>query len=288
MFITGADRAIRVQCQYQAAEKHVGANFGVNDLPWNKHAEPIAMPVCRYDILAESADGPLLSSASVGQRVYHKWTCETSTPEFFCMRVHSCTVEDGHGSSVSILNEAGCAVDDVLLRNLNYTGLVAGQTALVYKYADHDTLFFQCQVSITVRDPRDVNELARGCPRPVCDSGNETPVEVKGIQSRTDSELAVLQVRQPRESNVNKTASHSQESTLPPFEVLDVTANLLATDNFDQPTQSPSESPSKTKTICLPGPALAGIIFIIALVSISTIVALIHRIKHRRRLYVIN
>ena len=66
----------------------------------------------------------------------------------FCMKVHSCNVDDGKGDSVEILDEDGCAKDKYVLNNLEYpTDLMAGQEAHIYKFADRSELFFQCQVT---------------------------------------------------------------------------------------------------------------------------------------------
>lgn len=72
-------------------------------------------------------------------------------------------MDDGHGDTIQILNEEGCALDKFLLNNLEYpTDLMAGQEAHVYKYADRSQLFYQCQISITVKEPHGE------CARPKC------------------------------------------------------------------------------------------------------------------------
>lgn len=50
-----------------------------------------------------------------------------------------------------------------MLNNLEYpTDLQAGQEAHVYKYADRSQLFYQCQISITIKEPNSE------CARPQC------------------------------------------------------------------------------------------------------------------------
>lgn len=44
----------------------------------------------------------------------------------------------------------------------NILDLMAGQEAHVYKYADRSQLFYQCQISITIKEPNGE------CPRPQC------------------------------------------------------------------------------------------------------------------------
>uniref|UniRef100_A0A1I8C1J8 ZP domain-containing protein n=1 Tax=Meloidogyne hapla TaxID=6305 RepID=A0A1I8C1J8_MELHA len=114
-------------------------------------------------ILEGGPTGQPIQFAIIGQQVYHKWTCDSETIDTFCAVVHSCTVDDGNGDTVQILNEEGCALDKFLLNNLEYpTDLTAGQEAHVYKYADRSQLFYQCQISITIKEPHSE------CARPKC------------------------------------------------------------------------------------------------------------------------
>lgn len=77
--------------------------------------------------------------------------------------MHSCVVDDGKGDKVELLNADGCALDKYLLNNLEYpTDLMAGQEAHVYKYADRSQLFYQCQITITIKEPNSE------CQRPQC------------------------------------------------------------------------------------------------------------------------
>ncbi|VBB35057.1 unnamed protein product, partial [Acanthocheilonema viteae] len=102
----------------------------------------------------------------VGQPVYHKWTCDSETEDTFCALVHSCFVDDGNGDTVQILNDEGCALDKYLLNNLEYpTDLIAGQEAHVYKYADRSQVFYQCQITITIKEPNGECERPK-CPEP--------------------------------------------------------------------------------------------------------------------------
>ena len=47
-----------------------------------------------------------------------------------------------------------CALDKYLLSNLEYpSDLMAGREAHVYKYADKENMYFNCQISITIKQP---------------------------------------------------------------------------------------------------------------------------------------
>ncbi|VDD97674.1 unnamed protein product [Enterobius vermicularis] len=163
LFVTKVDRAYRVQCFYMEADKTVSTQLEVSEITTAFQTQIVPMPICRYEILDGGPTGQPIQFATIGQQVYHKWTCDSETVDTFCALVHSCTVDDGRGDTIEILNGDGCALDKYLLNNLEYpTDLMAGQEAHVYKYADRSQLFYQCQISITIKEPN------ADCPRPQC------------------------------------------------------------------------------------------------------------------------
>ncbi|VDO40696.1 unnamed protein product [Onchocerca flexuosa] len=175
LFVTKVDRAYRVQCFYMEADKTVSSQIEVSEMTTAFQTQLVPMPICRYEVVCLSAcfrsrqlldggpTGQPVQFAVVGQAIYHKWTCDTETVDIFCALVHSCFVDDGNGDTVQILNEEGCALDKYLLNNLEYpSDLIAGQEAHVYKYADRPQLFYQCQITITIKEPNSE------CERPTC------------------------------------------------------------------------------------------------------------------------
>ncbi|CAI4222323.1 unnamed protein product [Auanema sp. JU1783] len=162
-FVTKVDRAYRIQCFYMEADKTVSTQIEVSDLTTAFQTQIVPMPICKYEILNGGPTGEPVQFATIGQQVYHKWTCDSETTDTFCAVVHTCTVDDGNGDKIQILDENGCALDKFLLNNLEYpTDLMAGQEAHVYKYADRSQLFYQCQISISVKEPNSE------CARPQC------------------------------------------------------------------------------------------------------------------------
>ncbi|RCN50440.1 zona pellucida-like domain protein [Ancylostoma caninum] len=152
-FITKVDRAFRISCFYMEASKDVGSQIDVSEMTTTSVTHLVQMPVCRYDILEGGPNGIPVEFGKIGQQVYHRWSCASETVNTFCMLVHSCSVDDGKGDRVAILDSDGCAMDRYLLNNLEYPeDLLAGQEAHVYKYADRDSLYFQCQISIQVKE----------------------------------------------------------------------------------------------------------------------------------------
>ncbi|GMR36503.1 hypothetical protein PMAYCL1PPCAC_06698, partial [Pristionchus mayeri] len=165
LFITMIDRSYRVQCFYVENDRQVRARVGVEELSTTLVTSSPNLPSCKYEILDGSITGPPVSSASIGQKVFHKWSCTTDAVDTYCITVHSCDVNDGIGQKVSIIDEEGCAVDERLISQLEYSGdLVAGQLSHVFKYADKEELFYECHISISLK------EVAAQCPRPVCPS----------------------------------------------------------------------------------------------------------------------
>uniref|UniRef100_A0A914WMY4 ZP domain-containing protein n=2 Tax=Plectus sambesii TaxID=2011161 RepID=A0A914WMY4_9BILA len=169
LFETKIDRAYRIQCFYMEADKTVSQELEVSMLTTGFATEVVPMPICRYEILEGGPSGAPIRYALIGQQVYHKWTCDTETVNTFCMLVHSCFVDDGQGDRVDLLTAEGCGIDKNLLNNLEYpTDLMAGQEAHVFKYADRANLYFNCQITITIKEPNGA------CPLPVCPEPNSS------------------------------------------------------------------------------------------------------------------
>ncbi|PIO74545.1 zona pellucida-like domain protein [Teladorsagia circumcincta] len=204
MFVTKVDKSYRVQCFYAETAKTVTQNLNVsegNDMQKNvlviigdQDAAPsegrssnvlhdvahkladetltstVPLPECRYQVLAGGKDGTPLKFASVGQQVYHEWTCDpqgkNETDSSFCATVHSCNVREEGGREVQLLDENGCAVDRYLLNNLEYTSdLTGGQMSQVFKFADQPSLFFQCQIRLSLKEGPVCKRSSDDCPK---------------------------------------------------------------------------------------------------------------------------
>ncbi|KAK6747820.1 hypothetical protein RB195_000795 [Necator americanus] len=172
-FLTKVDRAYRVSCFYMEADKDVTSLIAVSDITTESVTGIVQMPICKYEILEGGPYGIPVQYSTIGQQVYHKWTCTSETVNTFCMVVHSCSVDDGNGDRVDILDSNGCALDRYVLNDLEYPeDLLAGQEAHVYKYADRDSLYYQCQISLQVKENGE-------CVRPICaDFFNSPPFKV--------------------------------------------------------------------------------------------------------------
>ena len=174
------------------ADKTVSAEIAVSDLTTAFQSQLVPMPICRYDVLDGGPTGEPVSFAQVGDQVYHKFTCDTETVDTFCMVVHSCFVDDGNGDSVTIINDDGCALDRFVLNNLEYpTDLMAGQEAHVYKYADRSQLFYQCQITITIKEP------GEECSRPQCEEPTGTIAAAGTLSNTSGTGASPASTRRP-------------------------------------------------------------------------------------------
>jgi hypothetical protein len=251
-FVTKVDRAYRVQCFYMEADKTVSAQLEVSEITTQFQTQIVPMPVCKYEILEGGPTGQPIQFAIIGQQVYHKWTCDSETIDTFCAVVHSCTVDDGNGDIVQILNEEGCALDKFLLNNLEYpTDLTAGQEAHVYKYADRSQLFYQCQISITIKEPHSE------CARPKCaeptgfnavkvGAGGAGPAPAASPAAATPAPApqapnAPIAGRRPAAAALAQLRLLRKRRSTPGEQILDVRTEFNALDISDKTPSLPSE-----------------------------------------------
>ncbi|CAJ0932395.1 unnamed protein product, partial [Mesorhabditis belari] len=273
-FVTKVDRAYRIQCFYMEADKTVSTQLEVSEMTTAFQTQLVPMPICKYEILDGGPAGEPIQFANIGQQVYHKWTCDSETTDTFCAIVHSCTVDDGNGDTIQILNEEGCALDKFLLNNLEYpTDLMAGQEAHVYKYADRSQLFYQCQITITIKEPN------AECQRPECQEpqgfgalAKEEPPETP-IGAKPPAAQPTLSTTTPKGIRLlrRKRSIFNDENTM------DVRAELTTIDISE-----------KSLDLCV-SPALV-LMFFLAISTISVFlfifgVACYRRVKKSERLF---
>lgn len=88
--------------------------------------QQVPMPVCRYEVLNGGPEGSPVFYATIGQMIYHKWTCDSTNENQFCMIVHSCIVDDGNGDRVELIDEKGYLIFIFTkLDNYNTTNIIA-------------------------------------------------------------------------------------------------------------------------------------------------------------------
>ena len=163
------------------ADKTVTYPITVSMASLQPFTELAEMPRCRYEVVDPFSKEPL-SVVSVGSKLLHRWVCDSSAPDLWCMTVHSCFIEDGSGTEFMILTDEGCAIDRFLLDNLEYgpRALEAQKEAHAIKFADKVVVNFQCSIRLDIKDGE--------CPIPKCP-------DLKGQKRK-------LRRRSPEERNI--------------------------------------------------------------------------------------
>jgi hypothetical protein len=202
-FITQVDRAYKINCFYLEADKEVKQSLEVSTISTIDLGVPVPMPTCTYQVLTGGPEGSVVQYAKVGDKVFHKWSCSFEMPELYCMLIHTCTVDDGSGTLVDMIDQEGCSKDPVILDDLTYiTDLMAGTEASVFKFADKTHLYFSCQVQLSLKHEQE----GETCPRPRCnvtrrfrfrrdlpnEQLNATVIEDKTTPGPSTNETAVL------------------------------------------------------------------------------------------------
>ncbi|CAI5453942.1 unnamed protein product [Caenorhabditis angaria] len=293
MFITKIDKSYKVQCFYAEAAKTVTQQFNVDigkdqekkifvmvgdeesgssnntqqdqrvvhDPEEERFNYNVPLPECNYRVLANNKDGEPVKFATVGQLVYHEWSCEPidkkeSSP--FCATVHSCSVKDETGKEVQLFDENGCAVDKYLINNLEYTNdLTGGQLSQVFKFADQPSVFFQCQIRLSLKDEDGV------CRR----SSDHCPATLRGKRSA-----------EPNENDVDVV---SQKMT-----VFDIDESLDANKNNNNKLGSELEQQLQlskmTSDVCVSPSTASGLVaFLASTLLISLISVLLLCFRHQ-------
>lgn len=75
----------------------------------------VRMPNCTYQVLQPPPGTGIIKYAQVGDAVYHKWNCVGGDAEMFCITVHSCSVDDGQGQTLTLIDHAGLVLMSLCL-----------------------------------------------------------------------------------------------------------------------------------------------------------------------------
>ncbi|VDP08396.1 unnamed protein product, partial [Heligmosomoides polygyrus] len=116
-FITKVDRGYEISCFYMQGDKTVTYPITVATQALGGLTQLAEMPRCRYEVIdPETKD--TVDVVTVGSKLLHRWTCESTAPDLWCMTVHSCQVEDGSGTTFSILDDKGYRMSGKMIRLL--------------------------------------------------------------------------------------------------------------------------------------------------------------------------
>ncbi|KJH45127.1 hypothetical protein DICVIV_08822 [Dictyocaulus viviparus] len=76
----------------------------VNELTTAVVSSESPRPTCRYTLHKESANGPLVKLAQVGDLIYHVWDCPS---DVYGMMIHDCSIIDGKGNNHTVIDSKG-------------------------------------------------------------------------------------------------------------------------------------------------------------------------------------
>ncbi|XGW16936.1 hypothetical protein V3C99_001958, partial [Haemonchus contortus] len=179
--VTGGDRAYLLQCYIgkPSEDQELTADLGVmkGEL---MIAETISLlsvpPTCVYSIRKDSADGPIVKNAFVGQTVYHRWECDggEEANNVYGIQIHDCFASDDVDKKFPIVDNRGCSSDLTLLSDPRYSdsSLTAYAESKAFAFTEADQLKFVCKLSLCTRD----GDGCEGVTPPVC--GGNSPEQL--------------------------------------------------------------------------------------------------------------
>ncbi|GMR36315.1 hypothetical protein PMAYCL1PPCAC_06510, partial [Pristionchus mayeri] len=186
MLVTHGDRAFRLNCFYRQSETRLEHSLDVSDIsPSPLDPPPVLPPSCHYDVLSSSMNGPKIRTATVGEPVIHRWTCDAKTTGFL---VHSCMVRDPTGEEYQLVDERGCVTDRSLVSPLTYsTDLsVVFTTIPAFRFAEQVLLvLFTCQITVCEK----AEDGCEGIAPPQCEQlSHDLPIKTEYKKHRPESE----------------------------------------------------------------------------------------------------
>uniref|UniRef100_A0A5S6Q7B4 ZP domain-containing protein n=1 Tax=Trichuris muris TaxID=70415 RepID=A0A5S6Q7B4_TRIMR len=241
-FITKLDRAYKVRCFYVEAERTITSNLEVSTISASPIDQQTPLPQCTYSLRMERPDGEPVRYARIGDRVWHVWECDSA--DTYGMLVHSCSVRDGKGNQIEIIDDKGCALDDFIMDTPKYNDSLgrADQETLVFKFADVLAVQFHCQIRLCLK----ANNGCDGVTPPVCENRTRTLqlVSVKpepiGESADNKTEAAVTHADEPAALRNESVANDSQITEAPAEETTDglqqdslMPANLTRTEAME-------------------------------------------------------
>uniref|UniRef100_A0A0R3RJP9 ZP domain-containing protein n=1 Tax=Elaeophora elaphi TaxID=1147741 RepID=A0A0R3RJP9_9BILA len=150
LFLTQADRAYSANCFYQNIVDSRSQEMEVNGGLTMTELEGQIVPNCVYEVLMDSVDGEPVRFAQVGDRLVHKWSCET---EVYGILIHSCFVHNTDNESFQLIDDQGCVTDRTLMSPLIYDHNLKMAYSVVpaFRFANQLTISFQCKVTFCIK-----------------------------------------------------------------------------------------------------------------------------------------
>ncbi|EYB94618.1 hypothetical protein Y032_0169g215 [Ancylostoma ceylanicum] len=105
--LTEEDKVYDLTCSYTSRNVSIGAYYDTVNFVAQPVVNSSHIPVCHYSLRKNTLDGPRTQSATIGQLVYHRWSCPSSD---FAFKVYRCYVHNGMQQSYMIINDSGTSL----------------------------------------------------------------------------------------------------------------------------------------------------------------------------------
>uniref|UniRef100_A0A1I7TVC2 ZP domain-containing protein n=1 Tax=Caenorhabditis tropicalis TaxID=1561998 RepID=A0A1I7TVC2_9PELO len=197
LFVTESDRSYCAQCVYVDSHvmKDIESTLDISEAPplqLSPQFDAPVMPKCNYSIRKQGKDGPPVQYASIGDSVFHVWSCDGDHNGIL---VQNCHVEDGQGNKILIIDQNGCGIDHYVMDTPVYNGeqSIAFQETHVFKFAQRTVTRFICQIKICMKGD-DCKRLSppEACPtleERFTDSGNEKEKRLRKDEIRPPASM---------------------------------------------------------------------------------------------------
>ncbi|GMT01152.1 hypothetical protein PENTCL1PPCAC_23326 [Pristionchus entomophagus] len=228
LVITRRDKAFNIRCFYAHTDQEVKNGLTVSALPTQSVEQAtVIRPQCVYSIRLGSLDGPIATSASVGDMTFHRWECDNPN---YGMLVKNCCVNSGTNSPVTIqvIDDRGCPITSSLLQSpLKYapSGTLVWAEIDAYKFPDQMKVVFTCDIAVCAKidgqctgvTPPDCSK-ARPVPFSTANSGGPFRSRARAETQTSEPKVTAEVIREPRFQSSFPTYDLGRFPTSPPID----------------------------------------------------------------------
>lgn len=269
-FVTKADRAYKCVCYFRS-QKSLRSSIEMSPIATTELLNTLPTPSCTYSIHTHSPDGAILMTGTVGEKIYHVWQCDSLATGFL---VHTCSVGDGRGERVDLIDVDGCAVDPAIQPDVSYdTNNRAVVEVSGYKFSDASVLNYECVLEVC----RSTLECAHITP-PKCQRDNFENGIHQGPLRRSRSVVSEIGLKR---GQIDVAATLTMEDALEASSVTSESTLPL----LDGSQLNPS-LPLLSQTICLPTISVLFTVALFGLVFVSSVLSVFYIARYHT--YVVN
>ncbi|KAK6766416.1 hypothetical protein RB195_025990 [Necator americanus] len=271
-FVTKADRAYKCICFFRS-QKTLTNSIEMSPLGTTELLNTVPTPTCTYSIHTQTPDGPIVIMGTVGEKIYHVWQCDSSATGFL---VHSCSVGDGRGERIDLIDVDGCAVDPAIQPDVFYEDENRAVVEVYgYKFSGASVLNYECVLEIC-RSNLECENLTP----PKCDREQKEKSVFPQEALRRSRSIGQDMSHHNKRGQIEVAATLTMEDRMDPNTV--TSANDLPTLN----QQTNSTSSDFSRTVCLPAFSILFTIILFAFIFITSMIVVFYVARYQT--YVVN